>query len=63
MVDVDVAAHAVGHQDLMHRVEGDAIQALQQRLAPRTALQGAIPQVAGGSERQQRRTRRDPLRF
>jgi hypothetical protein len=32
MVDVDEAAHAVGHQHLMRGFVGDAIQAREQRL-------------------------------
>ena len=34
MIDVNEAAHAVGHQDLMRRFVGDAIQAREERLAP-----------------------------
>ena len=63
MIDVDEAAHAVGHQHLMRRFVGDALQAREQRLAPGAAPVGAESHVAAGADQQQRRAGRDPLRF
>ena len=63
MVDVDEAAHAVRHQDLMHRLVGDSIQPHQQGFAPGAALVGAQAHVAPGAQDHERGSRGDPLGF